>query len=86
MPLRSHVLTAVGIAVFVGAHPAEAKKCPPGTAIREYCRHDKSATPKDRLVNPDPASQRYGEPYRSENRSRGVLHVYADGTRAFVAR
>jgi hypothetical protein len=82
----SHVLTAAGIAVLVAAPPAEAKKCPPGTTIREYCSDGTSAEANDRVVNLDPASPRYGESYRSENRRRGVLHIYADGARAFVAR
>jgi hypothetical protein len=86
MPLRSRVLTAAGIAILVSAQPAEAKKCPPGNAIRQYCSDAVPAEGKDRLVNLDPASPRYGEPYRSANRGRGVLHVYADGARVFVAR
>jgi hypothetical protein len=86
MPLRSHLLTAAGIAILVGAHPAEAKKCPPGTTIREYCSDDDPAGYNERLVNFDRASPRYGESYRSEHRRRGLVHVHADGARVFVAR
>lgn len=79
-------MTVAGIAVLVGAHPAEAKKCPPGTAIREYCSDGEPSEDNERLVNVDPASLRYGESYRSEHRRGGVIHAYADGQRVFVAR